>query len=485
MRDPFRPNSNKQLIREAQIGFAVIGMLASLLIYVAWFRISGVDQEFALDSAETSSTQQVASVPEIAPPANRTDNQLQSNSTEVAKAERTLKQLGGTAESIEQVARTVESLTNDQADSVRSAVTARSEIESRSKSASSPPHNFEGSLKRAASRIASLPPLKRKSKTDSQSKTVSKSKTDFKPNVSPLAGKSPFDRTVAIEAKPFVPQSGTSFTAKPTAFNAPDSARPTVAFRVPDSINMGTAELKTAEPKISVPESATPETFQPETFQPATPNPILKHDPNSDPAPFRALQTPAKQTPAKQEPSADPNTQPKRSRTSIELEIEPEIKTVSFEQPIEYEIKKGDSFWWIAQEHYDNGQLFRALYSHNKSRVPGFEDLIPGTKIEIPSRAELIRLWPIDIPRDVLHENDAWRKTPDDLLDKLTEECERELESRFYETRQGDTLFNIAGQRLNQASRYVELLELNRFRLPAGSDHQTPLPKGLRLVLPK
>ena len=42
MRDPFRPNTNKQLVREAQFGFTVIGLLIALLIYVAYYRINGI-----------------------------------------------------------------------------------------------------------------------------------------------------------------------------------------------------------------------------------------------------------------------------------------------------------------------------------------------------------------------------------------------------------------------------------------------------------
>jgi hypothetical protein len=42
MRDPFRPNTNKQLVREAQFGFTVIGLLIAVLIYVAYFRINGL-----------------------------------------------------------------------------------------------------------------------------------------------------------------------------------------------------------------------------------------------------------------------------------------------------------------------------------------------------------------------------------------------------------------------------------------------------------
>ena len=41
MADPFRPNSKSQLFREAQIGLSVVAILLVLLVYVAFYRITG------------------------------------------------------------------------------------------------------------------------------------------------------------------------------------------------------------------------------------------------------------------------------------------------------------------------------------------------------------------------------------------------------------------------------------------------------------
>ena len=67
----------------------------------------------------------------------------------------------------------------------------------------------------------------------------------------------------------------------------------------------------------------------------------------------------------------------------------------------------------------------------------------------------------------------------------LTDSCDMELQQRFYETKAKDTLFGVAQRELGQASRYVDLLELNRFRIPADSDHQTLLPTGIQLLMPQ
>jgi len=60
MRDPFRPNSNRQLVREAQVGFMVICALTSLLIYVAWFRLSGRFDQVPSDMLNAPVAQHVA-----------------------------------------------------------------------------------------------------------------------------------------------------------------------------------------------------------------------------------------------------------------------------------------------------------------------------------------------------------------------------------------------------------------------------------------
>ena len=56
--------------------------------------------------------------------------------------------------------------------------------------------------------------------------------------------------------------------------------------------------------------------------------------------------------------------------------------------------------------------------------------------------------------------------------------------ANIYTVRQGDNLFDIARNELLQASRYLEILELNREHLSADCTHLTPLPAGLKLKIP-
>jgi nucleoid-associated protein YgaU len=60
----------------------------------------------------------------------------------------------------------------------------------------------------------------------------------------------------------------------------------------------------------------------------------------------------------------------------------------------------------------------------------------------------------------------------------------RSIDNTKYTTLAGDSLFEISRQQLGQASRYLELLELNRSQLPPGVNHLTRLPAGIELNLP-
>ncbi|MEM7456590.1 MAG: hypothetical protein AAF456_19755 [Planctomycetota bacterium] len=133
-----------------------------------------------------------------------------------------------------------------------------------------------------------------------------------------------------------------------------------------------------------------------------------------------------------------------------------------------YIIVEDDSFYSVAQSHYGDGRMFRALYAHNRQNVDSFEQPSPGLEISIPELSELVRLWPEHCPEDVLRNSRPASAAS----------------SRMYVTRDGDTLFEIARDHLGQASRYFEIMEINDVRLPREVHHLSSLPAGIRLVLP-
>ena len=130
-----------------------------------------------------------------------------------------------------------------------------------------------------------------------------------------------------------------------------------------------------------------------------------------------------------------------------------------------YIAQTGDSWWSIATDFYDDGRYFRALYQHNQKLAQVSEQLSAGTRVVTP---EL----------QILHEN--YRQYCP--VDKLSAETQK-LDS--YTTVQGDTLFGIARKVTGQASKYLEIYQLNRERLPARMSHLTRLPADIELTLPR
>ncbi len=136
--------------------------------------------------------------------------------------------------------------------------------------------------------------------------------------------------------------------------------------------------------------------------------------------------------------------------------------------PCKYRVtEKETSFWTIAAEAYGDGQWFRALHLHNK-KTQNVEKLLPGTQIDIPTRQWLKKHYPNAVP----------------ATESKTSTSKMSTQKKMYTTQQGETLFSIATEQLGQASRYTDILKLNRDVLPNNANHLTRLQPGIRLILP-
>lgn len=122
----------------------------------------------------------------------------------------------------------------------------------------------------------------------------------------------------------------------------------------------------------------------------------------------------------------------------------------------------GDTLWELTERVYGDGRLFRAVFAVNETALQGSSKLQPGTLLRFPPQQELVRRFPGLIPADLLEP----------------------AASQSYQTAAGDSLFSIARDELGQASRYLEIMELNRDVLPANVRHSDQLPSGLKLILP-
>ena len=147
-----------------------------------------------------------------------------------------------------------------------------------------------------------------------------------------------------------------------------------------------------------------------------------------------------------------------------------------------YVVKAGDSYWAIAQNVYGDGRYFRALFQHNQSQQVSFENLDPGTELFTPSVDILLVRYPELCPADkvaAFGQKGIGQRRIDTAVSK-------EMPSpSVYETADGETLFEIARRELGQASRYLEIMDLNRENLPQKVTHLTKLNSGIQLRMPR
>ncbi len=165
---------------------------------------------------------------------------------------------------------------------------------------------------------------------------------------------------------------------------------------------------------------------------------------------------------------------------------ESETRTVPFGED--------DSWWTIAERHYGDGRLFRALFAYNEAEKSAEGNAVspplqPGSNeapvrfVRIPELSQLITRVPDEVPADLRFQSPATSLTV--ATNRGSQREASDLTATTYQTRRGDTLFDIARRQLGQASRYVELYELNRDRLPATCTHLSSLPDGIELELPR
>ena len=194
---------------------------------------------------------------------------------------------------------------------------------------------------------------------------------------------------------------------------------------------------------------------------------LLVEDPEPVPVATNAA-APVARTPVFEQPvvSMEVNS---RSNQPIEVASESGGNAESTNPLKEYTVQPGDSYWAIAQTVYEDGRLFRALFEHNRSQQVSFENLEPGAVLSTPSPDILLIKYPELCPPDLVRKSSQTKNDAPGV----------------YQTVDGDTLFGIARDRLGQASRYLEILQLNQEILPRDINHLMTLESGLELKLPR
>ena len=459
MRDPFRPDSSGQLIREAQIAFVVIGALLCVLVYVAFHRISGRKFHFKQIAQKVPVAENVADTPYPAEVLiEKNEKAVQNAFDAISALKATAPQSDATSASTTQKRATPDVMTFEALPVTEISAAAASPVVTIPSVAQA---NFidESADKKDADNLPSeeikpfkpFPPLK-----------------PFvplpKPN-KPLPEKAePIQSLPADQKIPSKKDSGPEdpFSAKSETSETPPEFESNFGGNV--ASKFGSLEPVANTPKFSTdnikrrPAADRDDSFKRplEIKQPEKPK--LAKENLVTARPF--VHSPKPETPTPIRPD-------RREQISSELN--------------NYEVQPNDSLWSIATEKYGDGRFFRALHEHNRDRIASIDQLQPHSVIVIPEVAELKKLYPSLCPADQLRS----AIDPEDSLTAEYELRERRMNDRYYVTQSGDTLFDVARQRLGQASRYLEIYELNEFRIPEQVNHLTPLKPGLRLLLPE
>lgn len=137
-------------------------------------------------------------------------------------------------------------------------------------------------------------------------------------------------------------------------------------------------------------------------------------------------------------------------------------------------VGKGESFWTIAKKHYRMGRYSAALAEYNKNRIPKPDRIAPGMNVIVPPVATLEKKFGHMISGYVSPEAEAAAVAakPGFYVDRDGQP--------FYRVGEGDTLSDIARNHLGRSSRWIQIVGLNKERLP-NPDAMKP---GMVLRLP-
>lgn len=137
-------------------------------------------------------------------------------------------------------------------------------------------------------------------------------------------------------------------------------------------------------------------------------------------------------------------------------------------------VGKGESFWTIAKKHYRMGRYSAALAEYNKSRIPKPDRIAPGMKVIVP---------PVETLEQKFGHLISGYVSPASAAAVAAAKPGFFVEGDgqpFYRVGEGDTLSDIARNHLGRSSRWVQIVGLNKERLP-NPDAMKP---GMVLRLP-
>lgn len=447
MADPFKPQSSHQLLREAKIGLSVVALLFATLIYVGTLRMTG--QTLTLPFIRSVSLTNTNEVPQL-PKDNFADSGI-------AQALITAPRRTDDFESLPIDPLKIEPRKDNQSFRPRSPkaptmVPAEPKFEFKTNlpPLPVPPSDFIPT-DRANDGNRFVAPTPNVDYANRNSAPENSLESQLRPKRSDSTNRGEKIARVKYESNQF--QIGKPETSGPDIIKTP---------RIPSFLNQ---KSQSTQSIVSNPKSQAPPPTQTTDFIP----------PKQSKPPFPKKRIDETFVENKSIDSAEPSSEAKPHPSNP---ITTELSGSDKPQPVEaqsklrtYKTKPGDTYWSVSEIAYQDGRYFRALFRYNQSSHPDY-NLVPGLELKTPTKRELKKRWPAECPQV-------------SKLDALPP-SETSVETNAYHvTSRGETLFEIARQRLNQASRFVEIYQLNQNSLDSDVRPDSPLPDGLKLILPQ
>ena len=473
MSDPFRERSNAQLYREAQLGLGVIAILLVVFVYLAIDRFS--EDEFPMPVVVRSPSSPVNTddaAPESPPitdsnPHNMVATPVNVDETPYVVQAQHVQPVSTTDRNQNQLHQnkvldaepgfgpiprdnTANDLSSQSVDR-KSTDVIRFQSPDLAPDSSPSPEHAHGTVDRETA-------LKRQQQVAQMAAELQSTIENFENQHEELASQLPKTTVTTLNQQQVESPEISDLANSEKALSADESN----AFEDANVVtNSSENEFPNVIEKPELP-SMTPPRPLPTEFANSLPTPLQFDSAKSE----RSLRVP--NTPGSLTPNVETLSNPEISEAEKEL-----AKTVlnSANRTIVTATTK-DSFYTLAQEHYGDGRYFRALCRYNEELGLTSEEIAANDQVRIPStktlRHQYSELCPIADSDAVLRNGRSGA---------------RAASERIYVTREGDSLFGIARQQTGQASRYNELIELNRQYLDT-TDHLERLPAGIRLVLP-
>ncbi len=469
MNDPFNTKSvNRQLMREAKIGLALVLLLGSFFVYVGYFRMGRF---------RTQLPDHIIA----APVATNVGQQYYKNFLPDDPSQRAQELTVGLG-----------SRARNKRIKPEAAIGNR---QAAKKSVPSNPFQLPHALRQVGNQLTNA--LSRSDQGDKEPADL-KSKSTLTaalPVADETAGQGPIPAAILKSDNPNqqtefdIASSGPG--GKPEPFSASDlhskadvgqlpelpAAEPTAKPAAPEARTAREIPVNERDQSRVVPASGVSSPDYPVSLAAASPftpvageSMITKTETvNQPPSNSVGIPTPAAKTSGQKQSSQLSRKSPVPESFKPVATSEPSNQTTAVEEFEKHVVQEGEGYWSMAQMYLKDGRLFRALFEHNKKQHASYDDLPAGTQVEIPTSEYLVRNYPDHVPSD---------------LKVASSPGDRNQPGSWYTTQTGDTLFDIAKQKYGQASRYLDILKANRDLLPKESQHMTRLPAGLRLLLP-